>query len=76
MVGQALPKDELTEVLVGRDHDGHLCLSDREYFVIADSGLQLRDVKDIMALRSKGVDDRALDPLIAHELQEGYVGIG
>ena len=76
MVGEALPKDELTEVLVGRDHDRHVCLGDREDFVIADSGLQLRDIGDIMALRSKSVDDRALDPLVAHELQEGYVGMG
>jgi len=76
MVGQALPKYEFTEVLVGRHHDRHVCLGDREYFVIADSGLELGDVGDIMALRSKGVDDRAFDPLVAHEPQEGYVGIG
>jgi hypothetical protein len=69
MVGQALPKDELTEVLVGRHHDRRVRLSDREYFVIADAGLQLSDVRDIMAVSSKGVDDRTFDPLVAHELQ-------
>jgi hypothetical protein len=69
MVGQALPEDELTEVLVGRHYKGRVRLGDREYFVIADSGQQLRDVRDIMSLSSKDIDDRTFDPLVAHQLQ-------
>jgi hypothetical protein len=62
--------------LVVRHHDRVVCRCDPEDFVIGDAGLRLRDVRDIVALGSQGVDDRPFDPLVAHEPRETYVGIG
>jgi hypothetical protein len=69
MVGPTLPKDELTKVLVCRHHNCLVCRRDLKHFVIRDSGLELRDVRDFMAIGSEGVDYRSFDPLVAQELQ-------
>jgi hypothetical protein len=71
-----LTEDQLAEILVGRDQDALVANCQLEDFVVPNSWLHLRHVRDVVTCSAKRVDDLPVDTLVTDELQADQVATG